>query len=664
MAQPPTQTVKPDPAAQEEQDDLLMSYLNADCLDTTSTTPWSPSDQPLSPPYSTDGKPATNDPLEMTLVDDQTLDVNTLLHEFPQWMQQQQQQHPGHPQLHPQYPIMAPDLFLNFPMQAAFLQPLPLPTHTGHALSPGTCSAASFSSSSSSSAASNSGSDSEQPKKKRGRKKREPHQSSAASLQHNPQHAIPPTLLPRILPAEVKTEPTQSNNNNNSTHVSSSSSSSSFSSPPSSSSSTTNSPSCSSISSPKTSISDRQQQHQQARPSPPAIKREDSNPNPMLPSEDQQKVSALAKRQERLIKNRAAALLSRKRKREHLTALEEDKRNLTEENEQLKTRVAALESQVGQLQKENHDLWRRVNSQAEPDSHSHSRTLSTTTKNATTKATGMVFMIILFSFALFSLPGSTITRLTVGGAPKPLALAGAGAGAAQRSFARDSGEFVRPTLDSGVPVRSKSAESTTDLVLIDPVRPLALRSWIEGKLNNTHETGLVRWSSSSSSSSLSGQQLHDENNNNDNVNNKPSQIYLYAPEFSQVAPFNTTMSTTMGGGGEFHNPILSLISPLSSNAVPTNDTAQNDAQEYLQIDVQVLGSRVIDGQLMALNQCPHATSLLDRLKDDLVGSPPPACQTPPIIAREPVGNERRLNKDMRRKMVGEDRARKIARVVM
>lgn len=212
-----------------------------------------------------------------------------------------------------------------------------------------------------------------------------------------------------------------------------------------------------------------------------------------------------------------------------------------------------------------------------------------------------------------------------------------------------------------MPVRSKSAESTTtDLVLIDPVRPLALRSWIEGKLNNTHETGLVRWSSVSSDP-----QLQDEDGTTGNSHTKPSQIYLYAPEFSQVAPFNTSMATPMAGGGGDVHPILSLISPLSSQkAAQSNDTtAPRDAQEYLQIDVQVLASRVIDGQLMALNQCPHATSLLDRLKDDLVGSPAAACQNPPLV-KEPVGNERRLNKDMRRKMVGEDRARKVARVMM
>lgn len=55
--------------------------------------------------------------------------------------------------------------------------------------------------------------------------------------------------------------------------------------------------------------------------------------------------AAYAKRQERLIKNRAAALLSRKRKREHVNALEEENRRLLEENEALKSRIACLEQE-------------------------------------------------------------------------------------------------------------------------------------------------------------------------------------------------------------------------------------------------------------------------------------------------------------------------------
>ncbi|KAI8140838.1 hypothetical protein BJV82DRAFT_658869 [Fennellomyces sp. T-0311] len=89
-------------------------------------------------------------------------------------------------------------------------------------------------------------------------------------------------------------------------------------------------------------------------------------------SEDEKAAAALAKRQERLIKNRAAALLSRKRKREHVNALEE-------QNGALKAQVSELESRV-------QSLTLALNQQ----------------KSSAT--TSVVFMIILFSFAIFSLP--------------------------------------------------------------------------------------------------------------------------------------------------------------------------------------------------------------------------------------------------------------------
>lgn len=72
--------------------------------------------------------------------------------------------------------------------------------------------------------------------------------------------------------------------------------------------------------------------------------------------DDGQKAATIAKRQERLIKNRAAALLSRKRKREHLTALEDQRNGLSNENSELKQKVLALE-------KENLALKRRLEPQ-------------------------------------------------------------------------------------------------------------------------------------------------------------------------------------------------------------------------------------------------------------------------------------------------------------
>lgn len=57
-------------------------------------------------------------------------------------------------------------------------------------------------------------------------------------------------------------------------------------------------------------------------------------------------MSAQAKRQERLIKNRAAALLSRKRKREHINLLESHTDLLKTTNQELQERVSELEENV------------------------------------------------------------------------------------------------------------------------------------------------------------------------------------------------------------------------------------------------------------------------------------------------------------------------------
>ncbi|KAI8366860.1 hypothetical protein BD560DRAFT_149284 [Blakeslea trispora] len=69
---------------------------------------------------------------------------------------------------------------------------------------------------------------------------------------------------------------------------------------------------------------------------------------------DPQKAAIIAKRQERLIKNRAAALLSRKRKREHLIALEDQRKELLDTNK-------SLNEQIRQLQLENLKLHTLMN---------------------------------------------------------------------------------------------------------------------------------------------------------------------------------------------------------------------------------------------------------------------------------------------------------------
>ncbi|KAI8137378.1 hypothetical protein BJV82DRAFT_674862 [Fennellomyces sp. T-0311] len=528
MASPTSIAVKPDPDAAEDQDDLLMSYLNADCLAAPDSLPWTSLDNnPPSPPYST------------TSSDNQSqhphpADEQQLLNAFDtSWLP------------HPAY-LPPPEFFQSFVPPSYLQQPITVDS-----------SARSYSSSSS---------DSEQPKKKRGRKKRD----------SQPPAAIAPAPL-RPLAARVTVEQPLPP-------------------PP---------PSEPVVSAPA-----------------PVVKMEEASPPPASHEnpQDAQKAAAIAKRQERLIKNRAAALLSRKRKREHLNALEEEKTALSVENEQLKQKVAALEARVDALEKENNELWRRAGS-----SPASSGIGINNNKQINNRATGVVFMIILFSFALFSLPARTVDQLTVGGNGGPLSLEG-GANVYYNQ------QTERATLDAA------PKEKTTDLVLIDPVQPQTLQTWIKDKLSRTNSdddmTGLVHWQKA--------------------VPAAAPKIYLYSPEFSQVVPtHNDSHHESLHSATNDHHPMLSLISPLEQ-ATLSNDTTK---QQYLQIDVQVLGSRVIDGQLISLDQCPFATSLLHNFKDDLLN---PVSSTP--------GNETmptrpsRAKKDMRRKLVGEKR--RISRVAV
>ncbi|KAI8605849.1 hypothetical protein EDD21DRAFT_100776 [Dissophora ornata] len=149
-------------------------------------------------------------------------------------------------------------------------------------------------------------------------------------------------------------------------------------------------------------------------------------------------MSAQAKRQERLIKNRAAALLSRKRKREHINLLETHTDLLKSTNQELTEHLSELEENVKILtverdtareerdsaRKECERLHRQISVlthrpqsdafRMDMDLERNIRTADTE-RGLNSKATGVVFMIILFSFALFNLPGGKLETLMVGG---------------------------------------------------------------------------------------------------------------------------------------------------------------------------------------------------------------------------------------------------------
>lgn len=358
--------IKPDPEMQEEQEDLFMSYLNADYLSAEST--------PLSPPSSTSSSSETTGSPEKQIVDDFMLDMSStdfLANE--NWAAHQNLFTPCLPQQQPGVDLLDAFSFLLPPTAPNFIQPITTTTTTvSPTVAPSTTTTNTTTgaqSPSSSSSSTCSLSDSEQPKKKRGRKKREPVTHNVTPL---PSLLAPKPLAPRphmdtspivikTEPSSIKTEhsllagPTNTIPSTTTTTTTTINNTSSTSSTPSTTADNIN--------------NDKQQQEQL----------------------DQKQIQ-IQKRQERLIKNRAAALLSRKRKREHLTCLEEEKQTLLEENEKLNKKVNDLESRITSLEQENLDLKQRLQISNTSVSIGHNkRPLISATKSS--KASGVVFMV-------------------------------------------------------------------------------------------------------------------------------------------------------------------------------------------------------------------------------------------------------------------------------
>ncbi|CAO3608860.1 unnamed protein product [Cunninghamella echinulata] len=115
-------------------------------------------------------------------------------------------------------------------------------------------------------------------------------------------------------------------------------------------------------------------------------------------------MDAQSKRQERLIKNRAAALLSRKRKREYLMNLEQERQYLTDENVLLKSKMELLEKKLLQVEKE-HQQFKQQHTYCTTSS------LSTATHHSSSPLQHIdplyklinAFIIIFISFILMTL---------------------------------------------------------------------------------------------------------------------------------------------------------------------------------------------------------------------------------------------------------------------
>lgn len=134
------------------------------------------------------------------------------------------------------------------------------------------------------------------------------------------------------------------------------------------------------------------------------------------------KMTAEQKKQERLIKNRAAALNSRKRKREQFSLMEVQVDIIKAENETLKSTIARMEKEANEWKAEKktllqeRDALRKEVAAQRPKSFDIDLENNVHVKEEKSKSPGVVLMIMLFSFAIFSLPStSSFGRLSIGG---------------------------------------------------------------------------------------------------------------------------------------------------------------------------------------------------------------------------------------------------------
>ncbi|KAK4516251.1 uncharacterized protein ATC70_011221 [Mucor velutinosus] len=343
------QYIKTDPALQEDQEDLLMSYLNSDYMAPSVASP-------------TPATPKVNSIQETKYSASMTsLDFDGNVEEYWQstpstpnddlFRQQQAIASCFHPNVlngNLQYVIPSHDQMQqqsigayigNALTTSMMYAPQYYPAqHSNHLLQQQPASPRSLSSYSSSS------SENEQPRKKRGRKKRVSCHSVASSTSRG--SLTPPptqslTTPAAIAPAPMKhlpiILPAASTNNSHALHQNTVTKQESV------------------ITKKETLI--EAEVSQILKQGTAATK----SPAPVVNSNaDLQKAATIAKRQERLIKNRAAALLSRKRKREHLSALEEQCADLTSVNQNLLDKVS-------QLEKENMELKKRLDGKQQPN---------------------------------------------------------------------------------------------------------------------------------------------------------------------------------------------------------------------------------------------------------------------------------------------------------
>ncbi|KAJ1330220.1 hypothetical protein BSLG_009639 [Batrachochytrium salamandrivorans] len=133
------------------------------------------------------------------------------------------------------------------------------------------------------------------------------------------------------------------------------------------------------------------------------------------------------RRQERLMKNRHAADLSRKRKREQALKLESSLEELQDQNSRLTVRVTELEQLNAALAEDNRRLNRMVQEYGALEPHTKhdnpsssqnlqyhaGKILDSVTSPMAGKSLGAIFMVVMFSFASVFMPGSLLPATSI-----------------------------------------------------------------------------------------------------------------------------------------------------------------------------------------------------------------------------------------------------------
>ncbi|KAF9913064.1 hypothetical protein EC991_005932 [Linnemannia zychae] len=379
----------------------------------------------------------------------------------------------------------------------------------------------------------------------------------------------------------------------------------------------------------------------------------------LIPDEKPQSeavMTAQAKRQERLIKNRAAALLSRKRKREHISLLESHTDLLKVDNQELKERVSELEENVKVLTEERDSARQeceRLHRQITVLTHRPHETrmdvdlernlLRTTDaeRGLNSKATGVVFMIILFSFALFNLPSGKLETLMVGGSLDRPRIGSNIVGRALDSYAKN------PTISGQVREASTIRRdlNMTDLVVFSDNR--ALQTWLGHQQvtvnsNNNQAKATTATSEPVAAVAMGGASIDKASALPEIVaassSDKDTKSVGFVaqtrshPAWTHHVPQDEpdrdawlyctnllyslrTSAVTKGPGsatnGEIRRPRLSLLSPLDGVAGSSNTEKSNlppwmpnanqpsenaSEQRYLRLDVEVTASSVVSGK--------------------------------------------------------------------